>query len=263
MRLVWLVLLGTLVGCAGVPPGDGEPLYRLSAAEVVEPVPVPVIQRAAGNTSPYQINGQAYHVMESGRGYRETGFASWYGRKFHGRRTANGEVFNAYRASAAHRSLPLPAYVRVTNLENQRSMIVRVNDRGPFHPDRIIDLSYAAAVKLGFADQGTARVEVEAIDVAGSRDLRPGAQLASAADARAHHYHFIQVGAFSERERAESTASQLRAQLDATVSVSEALLGDRVFYRVRLGPVTRAEQLVALHDQILALGYPEARMMPK
>ncbi|MEM0955508.1 MAG: septal ring lytic transglycosylase RlpA family protein [Pseudomonadota bacterium] len=263
MRFAVLALLSLTVACSTVVPGDREPLYQIAADEVVEPVPVAVTQRAAGNTSPYEIDGKTYRVLASGAGYRETGLASWYGQKFHGRRTANGEVFNAYRATAAHRSLPLPAYVRVTNLENARSMIVRVNDRGPFHPHRIIDLSYAAAVKLGFHEQGTAKVLVETLSVPGSRDLRPGIQVASVPAARLHEYHFIQVGAYSERASAQRVADELQTALGETVSVSETQLGDRLYYRVRLGPVAQPQQLVRLHDRLQDLGYAEARLMPK
>ena len=131
-----LIVAVTLAACGVVEQKDGTPLYRLSADEVVEPVPRPEPVLAAGTTSPYQVNGRTYRVLPTHRDYRETGTASWYGRKFHGRKTANGEVFNAYRASAAHRSLPIPSYVRVTNLDNGRSMVVRVNDRGPFVDER-------------------------------------------------------------------------------------------------------------------------------
>jgi rare lipoprotein A len=218
--------------------------------------------RAAGNTSPYEVNGKTYRVMATGQGYREQGIASWYGRKFHGRNTANGEVFNAYLATAAHRSLPIPGYVQVTNLENGRSMVVRVNDRGPFHPDRIIDLSYAAAVKLGFADKGTARVEVAAISVEGSRDLRFAAGTPRPRD-WGGDYRYIQVGAFSEGAAARALGDRLRDQMRAPVAVSQVMLGDSEFYRVRVGPVDDHHELLALQTRLRELGYKEARLMPE
>ena len=116
--------------------------------------------------TPYEIEGDWYYPQEDTT-YDNTGMASWYGPKFHGRRTANGEIFDMYEVSAAHKSLPIPSFLKVTNLDNNRSIVVRVNDRGPFHGDRIIDLSYAAAVKLDYAARGTARVELEAIVVKG------------------------------------------------------------------------------------------------
>ncbi len=253
-----------LAGCVAVEPQDGEPLYTLSADEVVEPVPRPEPVLAAGNTSPYRVNGETYRVMPSNAGYRETGLASWYGRKFHGRKTANGETFNAYRATAAHRSLAIPSYVRVTNLENGRSMVVRVNDRGPFHPDRIIDLSYAAAVKLGFDQQGTANVEVVALDVQGSEDLRAGAKpVDPLLGSWTSDYRYIQVGAFSEPAAAHALGELLREQMEAPVAVSQTLLGDDAFYRVRVGPVADRRRLLALQDRLHELGYPEARLMPE
>lgn len=115
------------------------------------------------NSRPYTVLGKHYKPMTSGKGYHQIGHASWYGQKFHGHLTSNGETYNMFAMSAAHKTLPLPSYVRVTNLDNNKQAIVRVNDRGPFHDDRIIDLSYAAAVKLGYHNKGTARVKLEVI----------------------------------------------------------------------------------------------------
>ena len=130
----------------------------------------PLLKR---NKSPYTQFGKTYYVLNSSQGFRETGIASWYGSKFHGRRTSNGDVYNMYAMTAAHKTLPIPTYVRVTNQENRRSVIVRVNDRGPFHESRIIDLSYVAALKLGFAANGTAKVSVEALNPATGYVSRP------------------------------------------------------------------------------------------
>jgi rare lipoprotein A len=117
-----------------------------------------------GNPESYEVNGETYRVLATARGYRERGLASWYGEDFHGKRTSSGEPYNMHAMTAAHRTLPLPSYVRVTNLQNRREVIVRVNDRGPFHGDRIIDLSFAAATELGIVRDGTAEVEVMAVD---------------------------------------------------------------------------------------------------
>src|SRR5690606_6140773 len=125
--------------------------------------PKPEVRTRAGNKNPYTVNGRSYRVLESEAGYTETGMASWYGRKFHGHLTSNGEVYDMFQLSAAHTSLPIPSYIRVTNLDNGKSVIARVNERGPFQPGRIVDLSYAGAVMLGYAGKGTARVRVEAI----------------------------------------------------------------------------------------------------
>lgn len=119
----------------------------------------------AGNKSTYRVFGKQYQVRKTHHGYKERGMASWYGKQFHGRLTSNLERYDMYAMTAAHKSLPIPSYVKVTNLRNKKSIVVRVNDRGPFHSNRIIDLSYAAAKKLGMAEQGTAMVELEAISV--------------------------------------------------------------------------------------------------
>jgi rare lipoprotein A len=128
---------------------------------------IPKLEQYAkyGNPKTYKVFGIKYKTFDTHIGYSEKGKASWYGKKFHGRLTSTREVYNMYKISAAHKSLPIPCYVKVTNLDNNKSLIVRVNDRGPFKKGRIIDLSYAAAKKLGFIEQGTANVHVQAIDV--------------------------------------------------------------------------------------------------
>ena len=254
-------LLALLSACASYSPSlsDGAPLVPITAAQVRDAKPRPDPVLAAGNTSPYEVAGKRYWVMPSAAGYRERGVASWYGRKFHGRKTANGEIFDAYSATAAHRSLPIPAYVRVTNLDNNRSMIVRVNDRGPFHPERIIDLSYGAAVKLGFADQGTTRVEVEAISVEGVADLRRSPGLAEWKS----DYRYLQVGSFSRRDGAERLRQDLLSQLTARVEIVEHYQGGQALYRVRVGPVADRHQLLALQVELQGLGFLDVKAMPR
>ncbi len=145
-------------------PPDGD--ITLDPNNIPDAVPVLEARSAGGNKSPYTVLGETYEVMPESKtsGYSATGRASWYGKKFHGYKTSNGEIFDMYKMSAAHRSLPLPSYVRVTNLANNRTGIVRVNDRGPFHSERIMDLSYAAAVKLDMLKSGTAQISIEVID---------------------------------------------------------------------------------------------------
>src|SRR5690606_33743387 len=151
---------------------DSGVLEHIDLARVNAVVPRAELRTAAGNKSPYTVNGRTYHVLRDESGYSETGLASWYGRKFHGHLTSNGEVYDMFQVSAAHTSLPIPSYVRVTNLDNGKSILARVNDRGPFHAGRVIDMSYAGAVLLGYADRGTARVRVEA--VVPGREVPPG-----------------------------------------------------------------------------------------
>lgn len=162
--LVLLSACGTSSSSRYQQKHDSAPAYKPDVSKVPDAVPRVEPRSRGGNKSPYRVFGKQYWVMPSSHGYREEGTASWYGSKFHGHATSNGEIYNMFSMTAAHKSLPIPTYVRVTNLSNGRDVIVRVNDRGPFHGDRLIDLSYAAAIKLGYAKQGTARVRIEAID---------------------------------------------------------------------------------------------------
>ena len=166
--LVWVPLVGALAGCSTVPdsqpPPAGPPMKIPDAATTSdEPVPQAEPPSRSGNPDTYVVFGRRYRVKETSAGYREQGIASWYGRDFHGRKTSSGPPFNMFDLTAAHKSLPLPTYVRVTNLENGRNAVVKVTDRGPFVGRRLIDLSYAAADRLGILQRGTALVEVVAV----------------------------------------------------------------------------------------------------
>ena len=141
---------------------DGAPWWDVDVSRI--PDATPTLHTGPYKANPYTVLGKTYFPIQESKNYVASGTASWYGTKFHGQNTANGEVYDLYGMSAAHKTLPLPSYVKVTNLDNNRSVILRVNDRGPFYSDRIIDLSYAAAKKLGYAETGTARVKVEGID---------------------------------------------------------------------------------------------------
>lgn len=195
---------------------DTGPDRQLDAEDIAETAPRKEPPSKHGNASPYTVNGKQYHVLASAERYAEEGLASWYGAKFHGHTTSNGEVFDMYEISAAHKSLPLPTWVRVTNLDNGLSIVARVNDRGPFHPGRVIDLSYAGAVKLDFVHKGTARVRVEALQ---------GAELDQPV-------YFVQMGAFSQRRGAEGLRDRIAEETDQNVTVDEG-----EFYRVRVGPL--------------------------
>ena len=144
------------------PHRDGAPWWDIDVSRIPDAVPMPHYGNYKAN--PYTVMGKTYYPIRDSRRYLATGTASWYGTKFHGQATANGEAYDLYGMTAAHKTLPLPSYVRVTNLDNGKTVILRVNDRGPFYSDRIIDLSFAAAKKLGYAESGTARVKVEGID---------------------------------------------------------------------------------------------------
>ena len=211
------------------------------------PVPKGGGRRMVGK--PYQVAGKTY-VPREAEDYSAKGVASWYGRAFHGRQTANGEVYDVAGLTAAHKTLPLPSYARVTNLDNGRSVIVRVNDRGPFHGDRLIDLSYAAAKKLGYQSRGTARVEVAAItvrpdgamflagkpfDAAGQAPV-VASQASGTTELAAGEGLFVQLGAFSQRDPAEAMRERLLGVLDNPVRVREITTDNGRFHRVQVGP---------------------------
>ncbi|HRF87528.1 MAG TPA: septal ring lytic transglycosylase RlpA family protein [Pseudomonadales bacterium] len=237
-------------------PDDGR---ILDPDNIPDAVPKLEPRSAGGNKSPYTVLGETYQVMPQSNGYTATGKVSWYGKKFHGYKTSNGEIYDMYKMSAAHRNLPIPSYVRVTNLSNDRTAIVRVNDRGPFHSERIMDLSYAAAVKLDIVRSGTATVRLEAIDpsnydyAAGeaARDrLHSTKTKSAAASARTTNSHdlpqktptatgsaYLQAGAFRNQDSAFALRDQLKTLTGQAVNVDS--IGG--FYKVRIGPLDPAE----------------------
>ena len=247
-KLIFPVTLTALllVACAGdkkkdKESGDGPSSRHMVASDVRDAVPKNEPLARYGNHSPYTVLGKTYTVLPSSKGYHERGIASWYGSKFHGRRTSSGELYDMHLATAAHKSLPLPTYAEVTNLDNGRKMIVKINDRGPFHEGRIIDLSYAAAIKLGVDKTGTARIDVRAIDVKTSR--RSAVKVADGT--------FLQVGAFSKRRTAEDLAGKMVAAQLKPVSVQKS----RGLYKVWIGPYASEAEIEASARRVVELGY--------
>ncbi len=196
-----------------------------------------------GNPSSYVVFGKRYYVMESGKGYVESGIASWYGKKFHGRRTSSGETYDMYAMTAAHKSLPLPTYVEVRNLNNGKKVIVKVNDRGPFYENRIIDLSYTAATKLDIIGKGAGLVEVRAIGpvlYAKSGGTTSGAPVKSTSRIESviqNTGFYIQVGAFSQLGNAQKLLHQLGSLGTDLIKISETIVSGNQLYRVRIGPL--------------------------
>ena len=243
---------------------DSAPEHALDISNIPEPVPRAEPTSTYGNRSPYTVLGKSYQVLDSAEGYVERGLASWYGQKFHGRQTSSREVYDMCSFSAAHKTLPLPSYVRVTNLDNGRSAVVRVNDRGPFHAGRIIDLSYAAAVKLGVDRTGTARVEVQAL-AGGGDQARPAVrpEVASRAPVPASTDglgpQIVQVGAYRDQANARGIARRLQDAGIDDVLVEQVRLRDGEVWRVRVGPVA-APVLERVLDRIRALGLPSPRV---
>lgn len=236
---------------------DSVPSQPPDISKLREPVPKVEPRSLYGNRSPYTVNGKTYTVLPSAGGYDERGLASYYGEKFHGYKTSSLEPYDMYQFSAASKSLPLPSYARVTNLENGKSVVVRVNDRGPFHPGRIIDLSYAAAVKIGIWPKGSGMVEVRGIDPS-----RRGAELAApaAVSAGVSAGIFLQVGAFADPANAQRVADRLQQARLAPVQVTAVDVGGRAVHRVRLGPLRDAAQADAVSARVVTMGLPRPRV---
>ena len=233
--IVWAIIFSLLAGCqtTGVKGKYNrhakQGRYQTTERDGAPSGPLPFFFREQkpkneplsryGNPSTYKVDGHTYQVMTSAGGYHAKGLASWYGTKFHSKRTSSGEDYDMYALTAAHRTLPLPTYLRVKNLDNGRVAIVKVNDRGPFHSGRVIDLSYAAAVKLGLLPKGTAHVEIEALSVKGNRHPQV-----------AHYY--LQAGAFTNY----TLAQNLKRKLSNITSFPIMVERYRQHYIVRVGP---------------------------
>ena len=215
---------------------------------------------------PYKVAGKWYYPLDSNAQYNQVGIASWYGKKFHGRKTANGETYNMYAMTAAHTTLPMPSLVLVTNLDNGKSIKVRVNDRGPFVKGRLIDLSYAAAKALGYAKQGTARVRVQTLnaaehDVSKYHALKPQpVKTTQQAPIQQHKLAYVQVGAFAEHDNALGVVDKLQAHLDTNHPPLKVVNIGHV-YRVRVGPFDLDEDAEHTLSLIKDRGYTAAMII--
>ena len=230
----------------------GAILYLIvGCATTVDPPP----QQPAGYPKPYKVFGKWYQPLPDAKGFRQRGIASWYGKDFHGKKTSNGEIYDMYAITAAHKTLPLGTYVRVHNLENNRKVEVRINDRGPFVRGRIIDLSYTAAKDIGIVGPGTARVEVVAL---GTPVAAGGGSSPSYVQGDYYSGNFTyQVGAFVNRENAERQKRELEKKYNnAHITVFDR--GDQIFYRVRAGKFTTLEDAVRHELILIEDGYPDA-----
>ena len=231
---------------------DAHPDGELDVSLLREPVPRAEPKSRYGNRSPYKVLGRNYYVLDSAEGYRERGIASWYGTKFHGRNTSSGEPYDMCQFSAAHKTLPIPSFARVTRLDTGQSVIVRVNDRGPFHSGRVIDLSFAAASKLGINRTGTAQVEVEAIT---GEALPPPVRIETPdADRR-----YLQVAAYGEEDNAKAMAARLRAAGIEDVFLQKHRAEAGTVWRVRIGPVGEIESR-RIQEKLAGLGLKGLRV---
>ena len=288
--LVWLVCVALLAACTSpLSKKDSAPKKptRIDRSEKVIPKAEP--KSKYGNPKSYVVFGQRYHTLPSAKGYVEQGIASWYGTKFHGRRTSSGETYDMYAMTAAHKTLPLPTYARVTNKKNGRSIIVRINDRGPFHDNRIIDLSYAAATKLGIVTTGTGLVEVRAIDPrrqatkpipATTKSTKPvlpkdvvdvaepassveiiEPSLPTAEELENDIGIFVQLGAFRSQENAQKLRNTFTAYNVGQVSVKQQVHENASIYKVWIGPLDSVEQADNTVKKITQLGHKEYKLV--
>lgn len=256
-KLSFAVLLVIVAGCsASRVKTDGAPSGSAVIPEIEDAIPRVEPLSKYGNPPVYEVLGHRYQVMASSVGYRERGVASWYGDKFHGRLTSSREPYDMYAMTAAHKTLPLPTYVRVRNLRNDKTIVVRVNDRGPFVSNRIIDLSYAAAKKLDMIGDGTSLVEVEALNpgapVVASRER--ATPMATAAPENATHRIFVQVGAFGSRDNAERRRSVLVSGAIKNAFIDTDSGSTPPLYRVRIGPIADVLQYDLLVEELHNIG---------
>ncbi len=276
----------TLISCSGVstiyPEQDSAPTELVNVDNIPDAVPQPSNRSKYGNPSSYVVFGKRYHVMESGEGYKERGIASWYGKKFHGRRTSSGEPYDMHGMTAAHKSLPLPTYVRVTNLKNKRQVILKVNDRGPFHENRIIDLSHTAAVKLDIKHTGTGWVEVEAIHSYSNPQTIPDSAPVTEAVAKSNMNNisqsalpptlqgranlYLQIGAFTNSNNAKNLTQNLTQKLNSAnivnkVNISNLTINELPIFRVRIGPIENIIDAEKISASVVEFGFEQPKII--
>jgi len=265
----------------GPPPVVDRPKTQLPADQVPKIEPL----SKYGNPSSYVVFGKTYHTLPSSQGFVQRGIASWYGKKFHGKRTSSGEPYNMYSMTAAHTQLPLPTYVQVTNLKNGKQVVLRVNDRGPFHGNRIIDLSYTAATKLDIVREGTGLVEVRALDprnyrrtqkliVGDGGDVNMNTESVNITEKQAVYVDdptitvstqgpqvFVQVGSFSERENADQLKNQLSGLNLGEVIISSVVKNSKQLHRVRIGPLASVQLADDAVTELNAMGMSDHRVV--
>ncbi len=267
---LFLLLLSILLmsACSTTHRKDGPPGFYVDETKIPNATPKVEQLSKYGNMPFYNVFGKRYYVMPSCKHYEERGVASWYGTKFHAQRTSSGERYNMLAMTAAHKTLPLPCYVEVTNLQNHRRIVVKVNDRGPFESNRLIDLSYVAAKKLGMLGHGTAYVNVKLIDPLESSQhnnyFAHNKSTNTYQAIKSHPAHsgsglFIQVGSFHNRSRAEKLQKRLAVLLPSPVHVN---LSDHL-YRVQVGPFADREAANRINKRLKTIGITTAHLDEK
>ena len=254
-----VLLLASVSACGNIGYRDGAPdRIKIDVRKIPDAVPKVEPLSEYGNPSSYEVLGKTYHPLKSSKGFVQHGIASWYGTKFDGQKTSSGEKYDMYAMTAAHKTLPLPCYVRVTNLDNHKQVVVKVNDRGPFHEGRIIDLSYAAAIKLGIDKTGTANVEIVAIDP--GSDSRTTTAQSGPHTLNGNKGVFVQVGAYLDQQNARNVRLKL-ARSDLASEIHPVVINARkMLYRVRMGPYYKREKANQVVTNLHQMGMVEARV---
>lgn len=256
------ILAGVLALLAGCATSSKAPALKKPSGSTHTAV-IPESGVSGKLPRPYQVNGVWYQPLASSRGFRQRGLASWYGIPFHGRATSSGEIYNMYGNTAAHKRLPLGTLVQVRNLENGKRIVVPVNDRGPFIPGRIIDLSYGAAMALGIVGPGTAYVEIRAVGEAPPPQSDSPAGIAFVGRPETDGY-LVQVGAFSDREKAEKLVTDLnRTYRGIRVSTGPHPSASRKMYRVVVGQGDSFQAARQWAERLRADGYEDVFMVPE
>ena len=251
-----LLLVVPLAACTfGVPIGDRGQTQSVSTN------PSSTQKSKLGNPSSYVVFGKRYYVLDSSEGFVQRGIASWYGTKFHGRKTSNGEIYNMHAMTAAHKTLPLPVFVHVRNLDNGRTAVVRVNDRGPFIDGRIIDLSYAAAKKLGVDVPGTANVEIAVVSGANAKPDNTVRTIPLTDQVEREAPLFIQMGSFASQENASNLVRDLKNANESSARISKLETDQGLFYRVRVGPLFDLDEANAVVQRLRNKGFQTARIV--
>jgi len=261
--LCLLITILSVYGCSGTSNKakqgsslmDSGPSQPVDVSKVPDAVPKYEPRGKRGNAPSYVVWGKRYNVMKNSKNFVQRGMASWYGKKFHGRRTSNGEIYNMYAMTAAHKSLPLPSYLRVTNLRNGKSVVVRVNDRGPFHKNRIVDLSYSAAKKLDIIRTGTGYVEIQ--DISPVETATPTVN----SKHKAANTIYVQIGAFANRANANNLANRVNRPKFPNSRIRTEPQSLLPLYRVQLGPIATIGEAHTVIDQLGKLGITTTRLI--
>lgn len=241
---------------------DSGPGEEVDLSHIPDAVPRKEARTIAGNKNPYTVLGKTYHLIKDESSYKEKGYASWYGKKFNGYKTSNGEIYDMYAMTAAHKTLPIPSYVRVTNLQNGKTVVVRVNDRGPFHEGRIIDLSYAAAQRIGINKVGTGMVEVEIVMPNDPPAIPRRADQKNHAvnDSKLPDNTYLQIAAFSNRDAAKNFAAALATKI-SLLPVVHSEMQPKEIHRVRVGPFKTNQELQLARQELAKNNFTDVHLV--